>query len=50
MLYDAWNEGREEGEAIGEARGQSMEREQILGFLDQGMSLEELKHRLSGEN
>jgi hypothetical protein len=50
MLDYAWNEGREKGEALGEARGQSMEREQILGLLDQGMSLEELKRRLSGEN
>ena len=36
MLHYAWNEGR------------SMEREQILGLLDRGMSLEELKRRLSG--
>ncbi|MDR2482454.1 MAG: hypothetical protein LBD08_02350 [Treponema sp.] len=41
---------RNEGEAIGEARGQNIAREQILGFLDQGMSLKELKRRLSGEN
>ena len=48
MLHYAWNEGRLEGEAIGETRGriesktrgQSMEREQILGLLDQGMSLD----------
>ena len=62
MLHCAWNEGREKGLALGrlegetrgrlegETRGQSMERAQILGLLDQGMSLEELKRRLSGEH